>query len=51
MGQTGKSKKLDILLSISYWWGFVCNFSLNDFLIYHEIAEIDVFPKVQQGVK
>ena len=33
MGQTGKSKKLDILLSISYWWGFVCNFSLNDFLI------------------
>lgn len=24
---------------------------LNDFLIWHEIAEIDVFPKVQQGVK
>ena len=24
---------------------------LNDFLIWHEIDEIDVFPKVQQGVK
>ena len=24
---------------------------LDDFLIWHEIAEIDVFPKVQQGVK